>query len=374
MSVEYSPLKSIELTNFMSIQHGVLEFDDNNIISICGLNDSGKSAVTRAVQIMLYDSYSRDQAKFIKEGADHFTIKLSFEDGVSISKTKCDTGSSVWVMMSGDTLVYTNQLKTGIQAVNDVPEPIKQYLGVLYDDCTDSLINVRRNSDKLFLIDTTGGDNYKILNTVLKSDILAKASIAMNADKNKLNSELQVKTNTLNTYVQQYESLEVAPLSDIEKLRELSAQLAITNIQYMDITKTMEAKEAVDSAIIYDELITMDYSKLVEITNLCSLYEDSNVSIYPEVGVVNIDKFKLLDTILSEYNATTSSVPPEASSVDTTRLRELLNIGDMLVEYQNVANASQSVINEHEKVLAELRVLSEQYNFKICKNCGTVVM
>ena len=42
-----SKVVSLKIENFMSIKEGLIEFDDSNIISLCGYNDSGKSAITR---------------------------------------------------------------------------------------------------------------------------------------------------------------------------------------------------------------------------------------------------------------------------------------------------------------------------------------
>lgn len=359
--------------NFMSIEQAKLEFNEKNIISICGLNDSGKSAITRALSIILYDNYSRDQVRFIKEGATSFKIQLNFDDGVSISKTKYDNGTSIWLFTQGDKVLYTNQLKTSVQAVSDVPDPIKQYLGVIYDDCTDSLINVRRNTDKLFLIETTGGDNYKLFNTILKSEVLAKASMSMTADKNKLNADVQAKTNVYNTYVQQYESLDVAPEEEQAKLRQYTKQLSETNIRNMELERLLADKEMVDNMAIQEECIPVDLTRLGELHTLISDYEASVQAVAPELVSADTDRLKAILALISENEKVTTGIPPETTVVSLDRLQDLLRIGDALLAYQDAQTALNNVSAEHEQVLGQLKALSEQYNFKICKNCGTVV-
>ena len=373
MSAEYSYIKTIEVTNFMSIEHAVLEYDDSNIISICGLNDSGKSAITRAVSVLLYDNYSRDQVKFIKEGTEFFEIKMTFSDGVEVSKAKSISGVSIWTLSQNGNVLYTNKLKTGIQAVSDVPDIIKKYLGVLYDECTDSLINVRRNSDRLFLIDTTGGDNYKILNTILKSDILAKASINMTADKNKLNNELQVEANTFNTLVQQYESMDVAPEEDVEKLNQLTKWLSETNLRYMDIQKVYEAKKAIDEAIIAEELDVLDTSRYNAIMGIRVDYEASKVAIPDEVELIDTQRLALLEEIKKAYKASCEVVSPEVNGVSMEQFSDISELARAYVEYTKIEKSYQATENEYNAVCSELKALAEQHNIKICKNCGSVV-
>ena len=52
-----SKIVSIKIENFMSIKNALLEFDESNIISLCGYNDSGKSAITRLLEVMFYNTY-----------------------------------------------------------------------------------------------------------------------------------------------------------------------------------------------------------------------------------------------------------------------------------------------------------------------------
>ena len=181
-----SKIVSIKIENFMSIKNALLEFDESNIISLCGYNDSGKSAITRLLEVMFYNTYSTDQVKFITDGEDYWLGAITFSDGVVYTRKKYLDGKSLWELKKDDKILFTNLLPNGtLAAMGDTPEIIEKYLGVIQDELTTEELNVRRNTDKLFLVGTSGGDNYKILNTVLRSDVLASASKSLNEDKNK---------------------------------------------------------------------------------------------------------------------------------------------------------------------------------------------
>ena len=373
MDTNYSYITKIEVENFMSISHAILEYDDSNIISICGFNDSGKSAITRAVSIVLYDNYQRDQVKFIKEGTEYFKITLHFSDGVSVSKMKNINGVSIWVLARNGEVLYTNQLKTGIQAVTDVPEVIQKYLGVLKDDCTDALMNVRRNSDKLFLIDTTGGDNYKILNTILKSDVLAKASMSMIADKNRKNNELQVKCNTFNTLVQQCDAMEVAPVEDVEKLQSLIKGTSESNLKYLDVKLVKDKRDEINAACIYDELSTVEMESVEALDRLIQLYKDCNEIVQPELAVVDTSKVLELERIQKSYQNSLDVSIPEIQGIDYSRIQELESIKVAYMNYANMGTESKRLEQEYNSAVTELHSLSKEYGFKICPHCGSVV-
>lgn len=370
---DYSFIKTIELENFMSIAQAELEFDEKNIVSICGFNDTGKSAITRACAVLFYDQYSRDQVRFIKDGADYFKVGMTFSDGVSISKIKTINGQSIWNLSQNGNTLYTNKLGNSIQAVTEVPEPIRKYLGVLYDDCTDSFMNVRRNTDRLFLIDTTGGDNYKILNTILKSDVLAKASMAMTQDKNKLNSELGVKTNQFNALVQQYEAIEVAPESDIEKLHNLTKSVSALEIQRGELNISVTAKNAVDATVIMPEIAELDTSRIMGISEISENYNKSKAVVMPEVLELDSNAVTAIADIITNYKTANQPIMPEVKDITSNRCEDIFNTGTAYQAYANSVEKLNTMDNELKAVTEELSSLAKQYNLRICKNCGTVV-
>ena len=96
-----SKIISLKIENFMSIKNGLIEFDDSNIISLCGYNDSGKSAITRLMEVMLYNAYSTDQVKFITDGEDYWLGELTFSDGVVYTRRKYADGKSLWELTKG---------------------------------------------------------------------------------------------------------------------------------------------------------------------------------------------------------------------------------------------------------------------------------
>ncbi len=369
-----SRLLAIELVNVMSIAKARLEFDESNILSLCGYNDSGKSAVTRALEIIFYNAYPNDQVKFIKDGEDFLGIGLEFDDGVEINRYKYRNGNSVWEMRKAGKVVYTNRLDNGIAAMSDTPDVIVTYLGVIQDEYTDEKLNVRRNTDKLFLINTTGGDNYKILNSVLKSELLAEASKKLNEDKNVRQTELINLSNSLSTLRGELSNIKVADDVSLLSLEQSIEKLGLSKArtEYIDALRTK--KEIIVDFRIYDELPVVDMSNFLAITSLFELRNQTEIVIPPEAPVIDYSRVFALSGIVTLRDSLNVGLPPEVGVVSMDRCSDILSVGKLFNEWWQVSTDFAAVHKEAEEATRELAKLAAEYQFKICSNCNTVVL
>lgn len=369
-----SKIKAIEIQNFMSIKDPArLEFDESGILNITGYNDSGKSAITRALEVLFYDAYSSDQVNFIHDGEEYFAIGLEFDDGISINKYKYANGKSVWEMLKGDQVIYTNRIANGVAALNDVPAPIAKYLGVVQDEYTGEKLNVRRNTDRLFLINTTGGDNYKIINSVLRCDILAEAVKRMNEDRNKLQSEV---TNLATSHVTLKKELESIVVIDDETVKEIqtkSENLRV-NKQRLEYLIAIEThKKVFEDFNVYDELPLIDTTRLTDIMHIMELKKSVDTPIYEECPVIDTSRLMLLEEIKQLRANLDIVIPPELNIVSTERLKDIRALGEAYNLLWAISNELEKVEKEYNETVSQLQSLSQQYGFKICKSCGAVV-
>lgn len=371
-----SKLKAIEICNFMSIGSARLEFDDSNIISICGYNDSGKSAITRLLEIMFYNAYSQDQASFIKDGTDYWGCSLEFDDGVEYNRYKYLDGKSEYELKKDGKIIFSNKTAQGtILAMDKVPEQIENYLGVISvkDDTMNEKLNVRRNTDKLFLINTTGGENYKMLNTILRSDLLAGASKKLNKDRNSLQADVSVKSTEKATLGAELETLEVCSDEALSKLAEMTKNLEDINRRYEYLQDIVQEKSKIDEIVIPVEVSLIDSSRLAEISRLNQLKEEAESVIQPECSVVDMSRLSKLMELISLYRGTQVEITPEVGNINVDRLKDIKAIAVQYNELYGLYNQVGVVEQELETTKATLSDMANKYGFKICKNCGTVV-
>ena len=395
-------LKSIYIENFMSIGKALLEFDDRNIISICGYNDSGKSAIIRLIDIMFYNSYSTEQVHYIKDGADYFKCIITFKDGVEYERIKTQTGSSIFILRKDGNVLFDNRKGSQVINTDGVPKVISDYLGVIRDDFTKEELNVRRCTDRLFLIETTGGDNYKILNVVLQSDRLAETSNAINVDKNKLQSEIVVKYNQLAALKDERERIKVLSAGDLDEFDAHIDAVEALNDRYKSLSAITESKCRIDSIKIPPQLKQIDTHRMKSLSNLLSLCNKASTSIPSEVQGVDTHRLSDIQRLKDLYKGTQKSIPSEAHGVDTEcllslqRLKSLHNqataplpngvtsvstdryfdIKTLKVALDNAKSAEtkfRGINDAYSRTRDALITFANSNGLTICSNCGAVI-
>lgn len=369
-----SRLNKLKIINFMSIKQAEIDFSDDNIISLCGYNDSGKSAVTRLLEVLFYNSYPQDQAKFIHDDEEFWEGHLYFSDGVFIKRAKYLDGSSLFEMYRDNKLVYTNRLENGkLAALSDIPDVIKKYLGVIQDEYTDEKLNVRRNTDKLFLIETTGGDNYKILNSVLKSDILAEASRQLNEDKNKLNTEVSNLKTTKDVIREQIETSVLAPIELVNGLKEDILYLDQSRGRLTRLINVVELNSNYNSVDVHPEVEVIETDKLNLLLNLIAAKKESDKEIQPSLDVIDLERMNLLRGLIDVRKSLDLDIYPELELLDLEKYNSILLVGQSFTNYFNSTKELSQLETQLNELKGKLNDLSLQYDFRVCKNCGTLV-
>lgn len=288
----YPKLEKWEVYNFMSIEHGVCKFDDSNIIFLKGYNDSGKSAMLRALDVLFYNKHAQSQVQFIQDDKDYFRILAYFEDGVIILRDKYINGQSLYEMYKDGECIYSTKVNNTLTKVSEVPEPIALYLGVLQE------LNTRTCYDKQFAVQTTGSENYKVFSTILKSEELAKAGELVNNDKNKLGADITSIENKIDAY----------------------KEVVQDGIKLTD--ELVTAMESIDKFIDFHETLT---NYLSGIANLNVQLE--NTAVFPEITEVDSSEINIIENILGTLNTVRGiKEVPELSLVDYTELESLIKL------------------------------------------------
>lgn len=399
----YSKLTKIIIYNFMSIAEAEIEVDETGIINLAGYNDSGKSAVLRTIRVLFFDDFSKDQAKFIRRGCDYFGVGVEFDDGVAINKYKYKNGKSEWEMKKGDTTLFTNRLADGLAAMPTVPEPIVNYLGVVEDETTGEKLNVRSNTDRMFLIHTTGSDNYKILNAVLRADTLSKTVDKLNTESNKIQADLSHLTSSSFTMHQEITSIDTLDEEQLKGLSETVENLTTMKHRYQSISSIYNLHEEIKGTPIPPTLEVIDTAKFAHLKELNNLKEQLKQPIPPTLEPINTEKVVHLKALMRLQEELKVPTPPTLKSIDTSRLRELesiranhqiiqkadlhptlipvdtqklrdlQNLRNLYQNWQQMEQESAKVANHHQEVKGKLFALAEANDFSICRNCGTVV-
>lgn len=372
-----SKLVAIEALNFMSIKEARVEFDETGILNLTGYNDSGKSAITRLLEVIFYDAYQNEQVNFIHDGEEMFGAGVEFDDGVSINKYKYKTGKSVWEMMKDDEVIYTNKLANGIAAMSGVPEPIQKYVNVVEDEYTGEKLNIRRNSDKLFLVGMSGGDVYKIINAVLHCDTLAETVKRLNEDRNKVQSELASKSTQLDTLRTEVKNLKVIDEQVLTTLKGKHENLALTSQRLESVISIANQKDQISTLEPHPELTLLDTQRYYDIQNVMQAkagVDKHEQDLPPELTVLDTDRLRQLQTINELRQQLDVQVNPELIPIDMQRINDIKQIGRLYNDYYHNSTELANIDTQLQETQHQLHHLSQEHGFKICDNCGTVAV
>lgn len=357
-----------------------LDLNFDQVTSFCGLNASGKSTIREMLEIILYDANSRDQASFIRsvgdEIADSFLIELEFTDGVVVSKIKYRSGASEWTMTKAGQVVYTNRVNDSLVSVVGVPEEIQKYLGVIIDPHTKEKLNSRQKKDRLFLIDTTGGDNYKILNSILKEERIAAASVNINKDRNAKDKEIFTLNTKLATVEKTRESLDIIEDEYIELLEGLSGSLR-KNDFFLGIGKQVTDLKGMEIPVELEEVDVGRYGVLEDLkVNLERLTELNALSLveYEEVDTGKLNTLEGIKANLEELKLKEFSISHELEGVrGLGSYNTLVGIQSKVVELVTVVDRSINVGKDIKALELDLKDLQSEHGLVLCPTCSTVI-
>ena len=345
----YARLEWWEVTNFMAYDKAKAEMGTDGIIMFKGFNDSGKSAMLLALGVLFYNSHPTSQGSYIKDGKDYFRIEAHFADGVSIVKEKYHNGQSLYEMTGGEVEFSTRQANGVYAKVQDVPECIQKYLGVLTYEGTE--LNFRSCFEPQLLVQTKGTENYRLINMILHSEELAQAGVLLNVDKNHLHAKLGEMQGEMQTYEDLASEVSYGA-EEVDRLKALESDLD-------SVEKSRDALKGIESA--YTEL----KEKVVP----------------PKADMLNLLQLKALCALKADADRLGSmKVPPKAVPFDSRVLDRLKSLEDMRSAYavysekaaeENAVKADcDQVEKELDGLIGEL-ALSGKKLVK-CRKCGTL--
>jgi hypothetical protein len=346
----YARMLYWEVWNFMSIEHGKCEFDERNIINLKGYNDSGKSAMLNALKVLLYNANSTKQVSFIQDDKEYFRVFAVFADGVQILRDKYINGQSLYEMYKDGQLLYTSKNGNALTRITEVPQPIADYLGLIMYDNT--CLNARACFEKQIGVQTTGSENYKMFNTVLKSEEIATAGALLNNDKNKLSSDIEATDMELQAQKRLLGNSEKLTEDMITYLKDHDASLDNAERKEATLSNINSLLYTLSSIPIYPEVEQVDLSKLNSLYQIAEISQKlSGVVVTPEISILDTKQLEELNTINNIINSLSSlKVLPEVPSVDGDRLSSLNNLVNLVTSLNNTPIAPEVTLVDNERL------------------------
>lgn len=376
-----SKIIGIELENFMSIKKEKFLFDDRNILNLKGYNDSGKSAVYRALDVLMTNAHPTDQKNFIHHGEDYFRVVVHFDDGVSILRDKYLTGSSLYEMYKDGELIFTTKAGNTLTRIIGVPLEVKEYLG-LTETKQGSYLNFRSIYDSLFLVDTSGSENVELLNGVLQ---IKETSLALTAIKKDM-TDTQSNINTIMSEIEATKiSLERYSGLDegfVELLKSLDSQSQELQEQFDTLSSLYSIyKEYQGISANIPNLSLIDDSYLIDLESLVNLYKSySSISVLPTMDLIDSDLYTELLKLWELQNSADFSkvIDYRLESIDSSLYEDLENLYKHFENYCVLTDIDSRLTGELSQLSKEIDILKAEalergISITPCSNCGHLV-
>lgn len=383
----YAKISEIHITNFMSFERATVKIPKEGIVGIRGYNDSGKSAILRAIACCLLYKYSYNHKAFIKEGKNFFQVDVVFDDGVTIRYEKHNAGSSLYELYKDSELLYTNKQQNGsgfYEKIIAVPEEIATYLGMSNTDEGMSL-NYGLNTDKQLLVSTSGSENYQALNQVLKSQDLGLASQLINRENNAIGgsiSRTEAQINMKSTELNVFGSLEEDLIGRIESYAAHVSRCERLDAGLSTLLKMLGGLEEETAP----ELPTIDNDIIKKVSNIDTLLaelEELSIDVSPEIPLIAADKISIvekLNDITNMMNPLRELVAPEIPVVmGIDRFSVLVSLGQAV----GVLHQDEKLVKQCEHDSATAKAQSEALSKELeaaghkvvtCNNCGELTL
>lgn len=237
-----SQLRYFKMHNFGPFADEKVEFPEGKaILHLEGYNNSGKSALLRGLDMLLFGGSKRNQVKFVRDGTDYFEIEAGFSDGVSLLMRKYSKseGSGVYYEMWKDgERVFTTKEGRALTAVKNLPKPFVRYVDGLLTKGAN--FNYRGPEDNLLLTNTTAAENNASLNDVLQFTAISEAVDSLNKDINKVNSDYAVaqgKFSAIDDELTEYYGVTQRRVEDLDSLLQKGEKLTPRVTAVADLTK-----------------------------------------------------------------------------------------------------------------------------------------
>lgn len=262
-----APLRKIEIKNFESLDHVILDFEDSPIISLVGNNGCGKTAVQKALRALLINENPNKQARRVKTGTAGFGVRVTDINGDYIEKIKYKKGTAGGSVYSG----RVNGKEHEVNITTGIPDFVQEFTGIYPEKETKQVLQFKDHRSKLLFAETEASVNYQMYYNTLNLDDITKAASLGQEQLNGYKADVKYCESTLNNLLDkrrkhQSELKDIEPLliirnrlQEMMNVYQLLTKAATEKIQYQQLrldNRILTVQEFYDNEIKQLELLS----------------------------------------------------------------------------------------------------------------------
>lgn len=359
-------LKRVEIFNFQSHKHSVIELSPSGLTVITGASHHGKSAVVRAVRWVLYNRPQGNE--FFRHGTKESKVILTYNDGISIERRKTVSLNQYWIRFADEN--KKDELYEGFGY--DVPLEVQKITGCYnykIDDNKTLYLNIAEQGEGLFLGSKTATDTQraKILGKLAGTEDVDRANKKLGTDiyraeqdKKKLEAEIKEKDEKIKEYAW------VEPLGGkLEKLGQIRDKVGKDCSKLELLEQKKKQLEQIDADIL-------------QIEKRLEWYYDVLPDVYQIISGIEPDMPLLVDLVKKEGNllSLTGQINDQLYVIKNSgqpddALKQINDINIKINQLENKEQKLQRLIGLNRKIIqADIEI---GQNRVAVKNCGNPV-
>lgn len=259
------------INNFQSIKALEIDIEGDGLYWIRGKNNIGKSNLLRAMSTVFTNVSNNSYKPYIRDNCSTFKIKVWFEDD--------------WVELARGATDYYEWLIDGVHGRVDktsgkVPEELEEYFNLYYEaEKTKRYLNITSSDDPLLFVSTTGGDNDRLLQIALGTEVVMGASKKAEQLKRQATAEQKTIRTLLQEQEEQLEGMQARHDTLSDQIEQLDRLETVLDREYSITTMLQNQQDLVtDYALLGSKLIElMQEDELIKAADLDTQHTDIQV-------------------------------------------------------------------------------------------------
>ena len=259
------------INNFQSIKALEIDIEGDGLYWIRGKNNIGKSNLLRAMSTVFTNVSNNSYKPYIRDNCSTFKIKVWFEDD--------------WVELARGATDYYEWVIDGVHGRVDktsgkVPEELEEYFNLYYEaEKTKRYLNITSSDDPLLFVSTTGGDNDRLLQIALGTEVVMGASKKAEQLKRQATAEQKTIRTLLQEQEEQLEGMQARHDTLSDQIEQLDRLETVLDREYSITTMLQNQQDLVtDYALLGSKLIElMQEDELIKAADLDTQHTDIQV-------------------------------------------------------------------------------------------------
>lgn len=367
----------LKIKNFQSIKNAELELGGITVIN--GPSNLGKSAVVRALNTLIHNSY---QAAYMKHGASK--MEVSIYEGEKFVRYLRDTTTKYEFSEKGE-----HYSKIG----RTVPEEISKFFNmspIIFDTDLELDFNFQNQFDKPFVIDSSGFEIAKIFGKLMNLELVLSSTKEIVKDQmgiNKKKEGLQLLSGRVkdhlsaNSFVEkQYFLLQDIKVmeedfllrkSKLDKIQSILIQLEESNKKKEFAEKKLEilSKENLEDTsvnlsmlgnlIVLEEVVERKLSFFDKFNSLISSVKlDDSSSILKLQNLMDLISCMLVSSKKIDF---LSNKLDKFQVLEETNIETLVNLKEQLLTADKINFNYKSLVNSLKSTNANIELVSKEF-------------